>query len=73
MLFIRWASDDYFHRGAMGFAGVLDVVRLLAMEWARGSAVGSLVVYALEITGIDPVKTPTFFERFLKFGNADHA
>lgn len=31
----------------------------------RGSAVGSLVAYALDITGIDPVKNNLLFERFL--------
>ncbi len=31
----------------------------------RGSAVGSLVAYALNITGIDPVKHNLLFERFL--------
>ena len=35
------------------------------MGMGRGSAVGSLVAYALEITGIDPVKNNLLFERFL--------
>ena len=35
------------------------------MGMGRGSAVGSLVAYALEITGIDPVEKGLLFERFL--------
>ena len=31
------------------------------MGMGRGSAVGSLVAYALEITGIDPVKNNLLF------------
>ena len=31
----------------------------------RGSAAGSLVAYALQITNIDPVKHGLLFERFL--------
>lgn len=35
------------------------------MGMGRGSAAGSLVAYALSITGIDPVKNDLLFERFL--------
>ena len=35
------------------------------MGMGRGSAVGSLVSYALDITGIDPVEKNLIFERFL--------
>ena len=35
------------------------------MGMGRGSAAGSLVSYALDITGIDPVKNNLLFERFL--------
>lgn len=35
------------------------------MGMGRGSAAGSLVAFALEITGIDPVKNNLLFERFL--------
>lgn len=35
------------------------------MGMGRGSAAGSLVAYALDITGIDPVKNDLLFERFL--------
>ncbi|TFU29132.1 MULTISPECIES: DNA polymerase III subunit alpha [unclassified Streptococcus] len=35
------------------------------MGMGRGSAVGSLVAYALDITGIDPVAKNLIFERFL--------
>src|SRR5690606_30454133 len=31
----------------------------------RGSAAGSVVTYALDITGLDPLKYELFFERFL--------
>jgi DNA polymerase-3 subunit alpha len=34
-------------------------------SWGRGSSVGSLVAYALGITGIDPVRFHLYFERFL--------
>ncbi|WP_369351063.1 DNA polymerase III subunit alpha [Streptococcus hillyeri] len=35
------------------------------MGMGRGSAAGSLVAFALDITGIDPVKNNLLFERFL--------
>ena len=55
--------DDYF-------LIVWDLLRFGRMQgyymgMGRGSAVGSLVAYALDITGIDPVKNNLVFERFL--------
>ncbi|MTB64048.1 DNA polymerase III subunit alpha [Streptococcus sp. zg-86] len=55
--------DDYF-------LIVWDLLRFgrsqgYYMGMGRGSAVGSLVAYALQITGIDPVKHNLLFERFL--------
>lgn len=55
--------DDYF-------LIVWDLLRFgrsqgYYMGMGRGSAVGSLVAYALYITGIDPVKHALLFERFL--------
>ena len=55
--------DDYF-------LIVWDLLRFgrsqgYYMGMGRGSAVGSLVAYALSITGIDPVKNNLVFERFL--------
>ena len=55
--------DDYF-------LIVWDLLRFgrsqgYYMGMGRGSAVGSLVAYALDITGIDPVKNNLLFERFL--------
>ncbi|GGE30121.1 DNA polymerase III subunit alpha [Streptococcus himalayensis] len=55
--------DDYF-------LIVWDLLRFgrsqsYYMGMGRGSAVGSLVAYALEITGIDPVQNNLLFERFL--------
>lgn len=55
--------DDYF-------LIVWDLLRFgrsqgYYMGMGRGSAVGSLVAYALDITGIDPVKHSLLFERFL--------
>ena len=55
--------DDYF-------LIVWDLLRFgrsqgYYMGMGRGSAVGSLVAYALDITGIDPVKHDLLFERFL--------
>ncbi len=55
--------DDYF-------LIVWDLLRFgrsqgYYMGMGRGSVVGSLVAYALEITGIDPVKHNLLFERFL--------
>lgn len=55
--------DDYF-------LIVWDLLRFgrtqgYYMGMGRGSAVGSLVAYALNITGIDPVKHNLLFERFL--------
>lgn len=55
--------DDYF-------LIVWDLLRFgrrqgYYMGMGRGSAVGSLVAYALDITGIDPVAKNLIFERFL--------
>ena len=55
--------DDYF-------LIVWDLLRFgrsqgYYMGMGRGSAVGSLVAYALEITGIDPVEKNLLFERFV--------
>ena len=55
--------DDYF-------LIVWDLLRFgrsqgYYMGMGRGSAVGSLVAYALDITGIDPVEKNLLFERFL--------
>ena len=41
------------------------------MGMGRGSAVGSLVAYALGITGIDPIKNHLLFERFLNEDRED--
>jgi len=58
----------------MGFAGYFLVVSDI-LTWAlrnkipvgpgRGSAAGSLVAFALEITHLDPIKYKLIFERFL--------
>lgn len=40
--------------------------------FGRGSAAGSLVCYALDITGIDPLKHNLLFERFLDAERADY-
>ncbi|MBM9833605.1 DNA polymerase III subunit alpha, partial [Enterococcus faecalis] len=55
--------DDYF-------LIVWDLLRFgrgqgYYMGMGRGSAAGSLVAYALDITGIDPVEKNLLFERFL--------
>ena len=55
--------DDYF-------LIVADVLRYARSEniytgMGRGSALGSLVAYALQITGVDPVANDLLFERFL--------
>ncbi|RRD32484.1 DNA polymerase III subunit alpha [Streptococcus minor] len=59
----KMGFDDYF-------LIVWDLLRFgrsqgYYMGMGRGSAVGSLVAYVLEITGIDPVKHDLLFERFL--------
>ena len=53
---ISWLSGTFY---------VLVVLKVIIWEWGRGSAVGSLVAYALDITGIDPVAKNLIFERFL--------
>ena len=59
---------------SMGFAGyfliVWDFIRYakearIPVGPGRGSAAGSLVAYALEITDVDPLEYGLFFERFL--------
>jgi DNA polymerase-3 subunit alpha len=60
--------------GAMGYAGyfliVWDIIRFarsrrIPVGPGRGSAAGSLVAYALQITGLDPLAYDLIFERFL--------
>ncbi len=59
---------------SMGFAGYFLIVsdfvnyaksKNIPVGPGRGSAAGSLVAYALGITGIDPIRYGLFFERFL--------
>jgi DNA polymerase-3 subunit alpha len=59
---------------AMGFAGYFLIVsdfihyakgKDIPVGPGRGSAAGSLVAYAIGITGIDPIRYNLFFERFL--------
>lgn len=62
---------------SMGFCGYLLLVAEI-LEWARskdipvgpgrGSAAGSLAVYCLGITHLDPIKYGLIFERFLSPG-----
>ncbi|EHJ51735.1 DNA polymerase III subunit alpha [Streptococcus macacae] len=59
----KMGFDDYF-------LIVWDLLRFgrsrgYYMGMGRGSAAGSLVAYALDITGIDPVANNLLFERFL--------
>lgn len=59
----KMGFDDYF-------LIVWDLLRFgrsrgYYMGMGRGSAAGSLVSFALDITGIDPVKNNLLFERFL--------
>jgi DNA polymerase-3 subunit alpha len=42
------------------------------LGFGRGSAVGSMVLYCLEITGIDPIKNNLLFERFLSENRNDN-
>jgi DNA polymerase-3 subunit alpha len=57
----------------MGFAGYFLIVRDFVqaahdqnvMVGCRGSAAGSIVAYALNITNVDPIKFDLLFERFL--------
>ncbi len=60
--------------GKMGFADYFLIVwdfvkyakdRKIAVGPGRGSAAGSIVAYALEITDLDPLKYSLLFERFL--------
>ena len=53
--------DDYFL--VVWDCCVSDVRMATIWEWDGGSAVGSLVSYALDITGIDPVDKNLIFER----------
>ncbi len=59
---------------SMGFAGYFLIVsdfihyakkKNIPVGPGRGSAAGSLVAYAIGITGIDPIRYNLFFERFL--------
>ena len=58
----------------MGFAGYFLIVRDfiqnakskdIPVGLGRGSAAGSIVAYALDITGVDPIEYNLLFERFL--------
>jgi len=63
----------------MGFSDYLLIVsdfldgareRNVYVGPGRGSAAGSLVAYALDITRVDPIKYGLIFERFLNYGRA---
>jgi len=63
----------------MGFSDYLLIVsdfldgarsRNVYVGPGRGSAAGSLVAYALDITKVDPIKYGLLFERFLNYGRA---
>lgn len=64
-----WA--DYFLITKM----IVDKASELKGEFAtglgRGSAAGSLVSYALDITGIDPIEYNLLFERFLDYSRSE--
>ncbi len=60
--------------GQMGYSGYFLIIRDIVSKArelgvpvgpGRGSAVGSLVLYALDVTEIDPIQYNLFFERFL--------
>ena len=55
--FINYAKDPSRHLRPTGFK--------IPVGPGRGSAAGSLVAYALEITNIDPIRYGLLFERFL--------
>ena len=55
--FINYAKDPSRHLRPTGYK--------IPVGPGRGSAAGSLVAYALEITNIDPIKYGLLFERFL--------
>ena len=55
--FINYAKDPSRHLRPTGYK--------IPVGPGRGSAAGSLVAYALEITNIDPLKYGLLFERFL--------
>ncbi|WEV61228.1 DNA polymerase III subunit alpha [Streptococcaceae bacterium ESL0729] len=59
----KMGFDDYF----LIVADILSYARSQSIYtgMGRGSAAGSLVAYALQITHIDPVKNNLLFERFL--------
>ena len=62
-LIIKMGFVDYFLIVAdyIGYAKEHDI----PVGPGRGSSVGSMVAYALDITDIDPIKFGLFFERFL--------
>ena len=62
-MIIKMGFADYFLIVAdyIGYAKKNDI----PVGPGRGSAVGSIVSYALDITDVDPIKFSLFFERFL--------
>ena len=73
-LFEKRLKDEISMINSMGYAGyfliVWDIIHFakengIPVGPGRGSAAGSLVAYALQITDIDPIRYGLIFERFL--------
>ena len=59
-------KDRKFAEYFLTMKAIIDIAKEeMFLGLGRGSAAGSLVCYALDITGIDPVKYNLIFERFL--------
>jgi DNA polymerase-3 subunit alpha len=75
---LRYELDIISEKGFLDYFATVSEITNLAREKeimvgpGRGSAVGSLLVMALGITYVDPVKNDLYFERFLNPAREDY-
>jgi DNA polymerase-3 subunit alpha len=66
-------SSRGFSKYFLTMKSICDIAKLMMLSGpGRGSAAGSLVAYALEITQVDPIKFGLLFSRFLRSDATDY-
>ena len=66
-------DDRGFSKYFLTMKSIVDVATGMMLTGpGRGSAAGSLVAYALNITQVDPIKYDLLFSRFLRSDAADY-
>ena len=70
---LRVISDRGFSKYFLTMTEISDIANQIMLTGSgRGSAAGSLVAYALDITQVDPIKYGLLFSRFLRSDATDY-